>query len=148
MAGQHFARQLRQTQIAQRVAQQASHQEFHREIVEPFGVRVVVTSFGLQHVVHELVADGQRDRHQQFRRVQIVFVTNKRVADMAENRFPKNFSRPDWFKRLGNDIFLRWPAFRPDYSTNSGYNGFLQDTISVAPQAIKSILASVLHHVT
>lgn len=56
---QDLASDFRQAQIAERIAEQASHQEFHRKIVETLCPGLAVTSLRLKHAVDQLIAHRQ-----------------------------------------------------------------------------------------
>ena len=84
-AGQHLAAEFLQTQVGQVVAQQAPHQEFHREVIEPLAVLVAIARLGLQHAVHDAVANGQRHRLKVVGRLQLRHRANQGVANVPQD---------------------------------------------------------------
>ena len=125
-AGQHLAAKLLQAQVRQVIAQQAPHQPFHRDVVQPLGVLVAIARLGLQHAVHDAVANGQRHRLQIISRRQLRHRANERVPDVPQDGLTQNLRRRLRKKRRGCRGKIEPVRLGPCPSGRAGGGGWSQ----------------------
>ncbi len=94
-AGQHLATELFQAQVGQVIAQQPSHQPFHRKVIESLGILVTIARLGFQHAVNNAVADGEGNRLQIVSRLQLGHGTYESVPNVPQDGLTQNFGRGD-----------------------------------------------------
>jgi len=89
----HRLHPLGQPQIGDRVFQQPTEQELHRQIVDPLGVGVIGRPDRFEPAVHDLVADRIRQRHPPVVKLGVGGVLGQRVGQMAQHRVAQMLGR-------------------------------------------------------
>ncbi len=78
-----------QAEVSQVVFQRLADEEFHRQVIEPFGVAVLVSLFGFGDAVDQAFADGEGKRAQCVRRSRLAVRHADRVSQVIANRLPQ-----------------------------------------------------------
>src|SRR5450755_4707030 len=83
--GKHSATELLNAQVRDVVAQRPAHEKFHGKVVEPLRVDVAEARLGLEHAIHDAVANREGDGLQIVDRFEFGDWAHEGVLDMVQD---------------------------------------------------------------
>ena len=109
-SGEDFAAELFDAQVGQVVAQRATHEEFHGEVIEALGVFVAEAGLGFEHAIDNAVANSERNRLEIVNRLEVGRRPDESVANVSQDGFAQHFGGPHLGQergRLGQKRYVK-----------------------------------------